>query len=635
MSGIVIRIRNVQEKKKDLLEIRFLFWNLKKGATPSFELSYSEDDSTHPNFKPKREGSGTPQAWVARIEQLHFAGTITAKAWDATPHTGDPSATSTFPAGSPVQPTSAPAVTHVLKLPVTAPTILPAVNADNPIFPALVPFTATAVTPSHILEITRHIFAMMVYAPQAAWESMGLDAMAHIPVLTGRSDLSAADLDECWAQTITEVLAGIPYAGPTALSRTPDLFKYMVRNDDPVVPIVGACEHLVTMGLISRGFDALGKDPVGSHGGASSTLPGRIGGDFASASTYRDVVAALRDVGLRPGSVYHFSQYPHIAFILRTFPNQKIQFFDTGAMNSPGSPATPEIPNAPGNQDYPWFPADPTQKVPKPTQRIVGPAGTQTYEGLWVAPAPSNATLAAAVDRLRRSRPFGLARLVLRDRKIADPGAASFLYSSPLLPMCTSIFRHLFSLRNHPYCDRIEARWYIGVPQGDTLVPEFLANRNFANTWGGRERNEKIHGSGKNPDNVVGVVDLASRSDGKVAYVGRYSTGRATMADGTTFYDNVEFWKTSATAVTVLNWPATRVLPAKPAGAQSGSRPAAFEALPIGRAPSAARPGGLDGVLAEHEAYGAAKGGGAKYPNKVLMGDTGRELPPYLLGTDG
>jgi hypothetical protein len=643
MSDILIRHRSVLNDDKSMLEVRFQFWKLKATAVPAFELSYSVDGKTEIEaaFQPKRVGKDTPQVWIGSVEQRHFQGNITAKAWVTKDTTGEAAGQLTFAAGVTVSPATAADKTAVVKLPTTAPTILTTVNAaigtqieSFAQFPFKLkegdpppPLRAADVTPQHIRVITDSIRQMMVSATAVAWDSLGVFPTPVFPSIEALSSFdpppSLALLEECWAQAITEALVGIPYAGsgPTAALGNGQLFSRMADESDPIIPITGACEHLVTMALISRGFDGAADRPVGSHAGAAEALVAQLGGTFTSTSGHRDVIKALSDPALAvgPGSAYHFSESPHIAFILRTLPNQRIQFFDTGAMNSPTDPASPGALNAPHNQDYPAFPAsDQTEGI------VNGPASRKkTYAGLWCAPEQSPETLAKAVDRLRRSRPFGLARLVLRYRGIADV-RESLLYSSPLLPMCAPILRYLFSLRNHPYCEQIEARWYIGVPQG-RLATEMLASPNFADTWGGRNRQRNVHGTREAPDTVVGVVDLGSQNDGTVVYSGFY----AAPPSG-------EFWRVSPDRYFCLNWPEDRPLPTLPDGrtdpeaVRGNGRPAVFEALPIGRAPAETPADRLEGVLAEHE-----RNRGGRYPNKVIMDASGLDLWPYLLGTDG
>lgn len=641
MPRIHIHHRQISDGgSNDLLEIRFAYWDAPEHPNPSFKLTYSADDSDHPGFSPTEDAPGqrkNPRIWVARVEQRHFTGRITARAWCTNDTSGTPDGETTFDAGIITSPAGAAASPQQIRLAISSPQLCLTINAQDTKLPAPTLFSGTATTPTHVVDICRYLLQVMCYASEFAWEMTGSRYLGYQDPRT----LSPEDMEECWSQTITEALLGLPYAGsPTIVGMQEpgtSLFGRMTTIDDPVIPIVAACQHLCTIALVSRGFDAIANNPVDSHGNAIENLTSIIGGHFSSATRYRDPTLAQNDLFLERGGIYHFSQSPHVAFILRSFANGRIQFFDTGAMCSPSSPLPPQppnsinpphlVPNISGNLDYPWFPETLGRQVE-------GPNSTpKVYKGLFLPPPA--AFLATGIDRLRRSRPLGLARLVLRDRTIGDM-EDSLLFATPLLPMWEqggfpfTLFRLMFGLRNHPYCDRIEARWLIDVPRNQ-LTTDMLASRDFAGTWSGRNRMSRT--------TTMGVLDLASRPDGTVEVAGRYYTSpiRRNNPDPAKQWGTAEYWSTPS-GPSVISFPTDADHPQHNGRPMPrGGRPASLDALPIGRTPSPLHPSGMDGLLAEYETYTSSHPGGPRptYPNKVIMGASGLDVPPYFLGTPG
>lgn len=642
MSQIHIHHRQITDgSNKDLLEIRFAYWNAPEKPTPSFKLTYSADGSDHPGFSTTEDAPGqrrNPKIWVARIEQLHFTGTITARAWCTSDTSRPPDGETTFDAGIATHPEGTTASSQQIRLAISAPQLCLTINAQDTKLPAPTPFSGSTITPTHVIDICRYLMQVMCYASEFSWEMTGSRFLGYQDPKT----LSPEDMEECWSQAITESLLGVPYAGsPTIVGmKEPGtaLFGRMTTIDDPVIPIVAACQHLCTIALVSRGFDAIANNPVDSHGNAVENLTNIIGGHFSSATQYRNPALAQADLSLKQGGLYHFSESPHVAFVLRSFANGRIQFFDTGAMCSPSSPlptqppnsASPPrlVPNISGNLDYPWFPE-------KAGTQVQGPNSTpKVYKGLFIPPSAD--FLATGINRLRKSRPLGLARLVLRDRTISNI-EDSLLFATPLLPMWEqggfpfTLFRLMFGLRNHPYCDRIEARWLVDVPNGQ-LTTDMLANRDFASTWNGQNR--MSHATSKS------ILDLASRSDGTVEVAGLYytSTIRRNHPDPKQQLGTAEYWATPSEP-RVISYPSDSTPPKLPNGLpmKKFGRPPELEALPIGRTPSPLHPSGMDGLLAEYETYTSSHPGGPRptYPNKVIMGASGLDVPPYFLGTPG
>jgi hypothetical protein len=331
-------------------------------------------------------------------------------------------------------------------------------------------------------------------------------------------------LEEAWAQAISEYLVGTPYLGPGG--------DYIGGDDttvyanaiaaDPSVPIIYACQHLATMAAISRGFDGAASYPFDAQSADNVKLwdppgsvhipPTSVGGNSAA--------AGIDSGAIRPGSVYIAPpKHRHIAFVLRTLRSKRVQLIDTGAMwPAEGNPnSTISAHPISGNFD---------------THDMTGIRADRNLYGIGSLGAAPR--LAEAIKRLRASRPMGLARLVLLDRKAKEGieivNAGTDLpnrvrYVSPWVPMWDRndpkrnypISRYLWSLRNHPFREDFEARWLIDVPQGE-LYRNMASTRDIA----------------QNPRSPRGrqwpVLDIGTTVEGFVRTVGKaiYTTGTGT-----------------------------------------------------------------------------------------------------------
>ncbi len=126
------------------------------------------------------------------------------------------------------------------------------------------------------------------------------------------------ELEECWAQHISQMLVGSNYVGPGALycngdglAGDPVMFRKAADLNDPAYPPVFCCQQLATMACISRGFDDAANTPLGGTSagpianyqrGAQS--PGRIEATLSPAGDNRSASVALRNGLLVPGLCY-------------------------------------------------------------------------------------------------------------------------------------------------------------------------------------------------------------------------------------------------------------------------------------------------------------------------------------------
>ena len=622
MSEVHVNSVYVYDNDKPVLEIKITFWTaIKKSPGPDFELVYS-DGTVESAFKPQRKaigGSGkqkdsypSPSVWVGRIEQQAFQGKLMVRVWKKGPKGGAPDATQTFEAGAGVQPTVSfkPGVRLV---PDGGPAFWSHVNDERWPQPSGAQLSdSDTIQPSHLTTLLNYMYGSLVFGPVAVWELAGTHCLTFMDPTT----LGPEDLEAFWAQVITERLSGCPYANPGGtmnMGSGSALWTKVVSNE--VTPLTCACEHLCTMGLISRGYDDISQHPVGSNGDAavSGCAPFVNGGTFNSDATYRDVAKA-RGIGLGAGSLYHFTKGPHVAFILRTPSTDQAQFFDTGAMNTKG---TARSINGPGIHDYAAF-----------TGSILGPGGDpskNTYRGLLIPGAQTMGLLAQAAARTRRSRPLGLVRLVLFDRTLlyAKGKTPAFqdamLWASPLLPMWPTkdfafpISHLACSLRNHPHHARIEARWAIDVPR-DSLRDLMIDSPAFHAAWGGRSRDDRVPVS-----EVWATADLRSREDGRAQFVGHYGTSVDNLGN------TVEHWysQTGDAADGSLGADASNLYHAQ----STVKRPPIINQLVVAGPPGQTAAGTTEGVLERHERVKKTT-----FPNKVVLGDDELTLPRYFQG---
>lgn len=314
-----------------------------------------------------------------------------------------------------------------------------------------------------------------------------------------RDTLTRVRLDELWARRLSELLLLTLYGRPGPIYR-PDGFTadwerelalLIQRDADPVTALSAACQHLTTAAWATRGFGWKEKVAALTAGAKSRDIANALGGSWylspgkkhdgsldAEATGFSAARSSLAMPEFGPGAVFAYAKVDnnggaHIAFVLRASrARNEVQFFDTGAMDITGEYAIVGA-LAGGNRDEP---SSATFRGPS-----TGPKDAKTPEtprGLGLPPPTNDAELRKAVARLARTRPLGIARLVLTDRKLKTT-----LYVSPWLRMWRhvrpdlnySLARYAWSLRDLPGHERIEARWLIDAPRGPKVMEAFLA----------------------------------------------------------------------------------------------------------------------------------------------------------------
>ncbi len=394
---------------------------------------------------------------------------------------------------------------------------------------------------AEIKAVLGHIHRRLLDGPAAAWR--GSDGSPELPFGPGTRDSD----EESWSKLITEMLIAAPYGLPSTLylrgeAEDPFLLKYL-DDADPGYPICYECQQLVTMAALTRGIFQTSKSKRTllqfTAGDGSSGTVKQLGGRFLPASSVASVGDAIA-AGITPGSSWVYNGFgkdgkevgnqggAHIGFAVRVdLTGKRIQTFDTGGLNVKPR----NTPLEAGTFDDPWVNA--TAQVPGPH---VAPEH-KAFKGVCVLAAPN---LAQALERMRRARPLGFARLVLLRRVAAGSKitSADIRFAGPLLrmhhdgsdgPRNLSYAAYLWSLRDHPGAGQLQATWLFYTPRG-ALTDVMLHGSSTAPTTSARQltpsamvRAARIKTA---PDHrlaeAYGIADHASQSDGTVTVVRRF-----------------------------------------------------------------------------------------------------------------
>lgn len=458
----------------------------------------------------------------------------------------------------------------------------------NEVTPQVLSASATD-EPGKAIEILKHVQKLLDDGLAPVWASIeGLPTKSGTPLMAADPEsLDPEELEESWAQMLSEFLVGTPYAGPgvntfgDATKGDALLFGKILDEADPAFPIIYACQHLCTAAGASRGISEAPTKPVDARSAAGMDAWGEGAGRLVRTALAANAVAtdALANDVLKPGTSYVASDVAHVAFVLRAFKAGRLQLIDTGGMRTSPGVVTPF--GAAGAVDESSsltlgglnFDTQLVTKVARPLRHIG-------------VPPPSD--LAGAIGRMKRARPLGVARCMLLDR-LPDAKAKGvslqdrLRFASPLVPMWFrdqnySILRMLWSMRSHPHADLFEVRWWIAFPQHE-VATAMLESRAFS--W------KKIEDAAKvrkvTPRLLLHpAVYLGSLPNGQVRFVGRFSTKINDKGKtDSTWFDSVEnktFQPPDSNAV--LPTITERGLPLEaPVGVAGGERPKGFDRL--------------------------------------------------------
>lgn len=233
-------------------------------------------------------------------------------------------------------------------------------------------------------------------------------------------------LEEQWARGISELLLGTAYDGPDVETGNAvpiqDIYKSFCEGAQPFVAVCCACQMLVSYTVLSRGYgmpyvNNAGIDCDGNDGLKVFTSEG---GHWDKGGPLRFADAMKAAHPLQQGSCYSWvgrdpdgtkQKGSHVVSILRvdTDGKKQAQLFDTGAAQDAPRPAPSCAPkwDYSGNYDNEgslmvrsFIPGSKTDA------KIGG-----RYGGLGTPAARSDAQLQAGIDRMKKTRPYGLARL--------------------------------------------------------------------------------------------------------------------------------------------------------------------------------------------------------------------------------
>lgn len=387
--------------------------------------------------------------------------------------------------------------------------------------------------------ILREVYTKLRWGFGNFWASHGARATFGAKALSEASadafdGLTLGQLDEMWAQLITEAIEGTCYQGAQLMNADPprdgekderpiwkipeiqgvsDLHRFDASflshanerlQEDPTdtyIPVIMACQQLTSWSVFYRGHTEIHENPFDAQlWGNTGRVEGakRITADQGASGSLSGRQMHAKG-WLKPGAaVFLGPNKRHVGVVLRVDPvSQKFQLADTGGWLG-GSFGT--------GQNF-----DSTQlsALPKPA-------------GGMVVPPSDNQKLIDGIVALKKARPLAAGQLL-----IARRGAGSLrerlVWSSQALPLhegsgdarhCYYISKLKNSLRGHPFSKLFELRWWVAAPKGPT-VPRA---KDQPDDW--------MHG-----DDVrfAPVLELGSASDGSVKILQKTKQGVETV----------------------------------------------------------------------------------------------------------
>ena len=371
-----------------------------------------------------------------------------------------------------------------------------------------------------------HVHTYLRWGLGSYWHGFGgrcvLDGVPMCELPDSKLDaLAGQDLEECWAQHVTEALTLCSYEGPGSfMGAKPDtslakvhyvhqqdatIFRTMrakLGTDAAFYPIVFACQQLVSAAVFYRGFFEVADNPFDAvMGAATGNVPGA---ERKSNQALAVNIANLKASGwVKPGVALfrgHSDGKPirHVGVLLRVdkLPDEhgkgqltKFQLLDTGGWTSNSFGGGGSFDSA-----------------------FLKDIGYTINAGL--TPPTNEGKLREGIRAIRRARPLGAAQLVILRRGSA-PAENRIYWASPMLHMhegsgasrvAYPLTRLATSLRDIPYAKELDVRWRVYIPQLKSLEP---AMEGVVPWW---------RPAGAAPK---GVVEFGSHDDGHVSALQR------------------------------------------------------------------------------------------------------------------
>lgn len=281
-----------------------------------------------------------------------------------------------------------------------------------------------------VIDILRHVHGRMLAGLGEIWAGAGFSACKGGKALCDwdPDELDGAELQEAWAQAISEQIVGTAYNGagnflgawsynsPGDGNHDRDAgFLMSIRSrlvspaGELCVPLVFACQQLSTWVLFTAGHQKLAEDPIAATIGNK----GNIDGDTVKLSGPPKLDDLKKAKGLLPGTFIfrHPSPTPHVGIIVRTPGLEAFQLLDTGGWNS--GPA-----EGSGNHD-----TSSLTKLPNESNGFVIPKKALPND------------LKDVIRRLRRARPLGVAQLAIFRRGLENDAKKGLVWTSGFVPL--------------------------------------------------------------------------------------------------------------------------------------------------------------------------------------------------------
>ncbi len=342
--------------------------------------------------------------------------------------------------------------------------------------------------------VLRHIYTKLRWGFGNFWASQGPKAVSGAKALSEVRDnnelkgLTPAQLDEAWAQLISEALVGTCYQGPGSFMAVNEITLNWPQPqipgvgdghnldasimqavlsggqfmNDPFIPVVFACQQLVSWALLYRGYTEIAENPAdaelwGNTGKVNSAE--RVTGNQGILTAQK----LQQDSRLRPGTCMYRGKtgqamaLRHVGFTLRADTvATRLQLGDTGGWVSSGLGS---------GQNF-------------DTEALFRMA--YPCDGILVCPTAEERRndLTKGIRALHQARPLAAGQLVIA-RRGSSALSERLLWVSKALPLyegdggervCFPISKLAHALRSLPFSQLLDVRWRVWAPRGDAVA---------------------------------------------------------------------------------------------------------------------------------------------------------------------